>query len=57
MENSNLDLYHRYNQERLIEKTASQVDMLRVMDNFKKSVDFFNSFGIKNTQTTKKPLG
>lgn len=54
----------QYNQERLTSKTVTQVDMLKVMDNYKRSVDYFNSYGITSNKgagtgmaDAKKPLG
>lgn len=57
MENSK-DLYLRYNEERLTAKTVPQVNMHKVMDNYKRSVDFFNSYGIapKSANLHAKPL-
>jgi len=55
MENSK-DLYEQYNKQRLLGKEGPKVDMLKVMDNFKRSTDFFNNFGIKNNGPVKKPL-
>jgi hypothetical protein len=37
-------------------KSAPQIEMLRVMDNLKKSIDFYNSFGITSKHEIKKPL-
>jgi hypothetical protein len=57
MENSK-NLYRQFNEQRLIDKSAPNVDMFKVMDNLKKSVDFYNSFGIsKASSNNKKPLG
>lgn len=58
MENSK-DSYRRFNEQRLVDKAAPKVDMLKVMDTFKRGVDLYNSFGIKGqdkTGTCKKPL-
>jgi hypothetical protein len=33
-----------------MEKTAAHVSMLSVMDTYKKSVDFYNSFGMSKTK-------
>lgn len=57
MEN-NKNLLLKFHEERLTAKTAPQVDMHKVMDTYKRSVDFFNSFGIrpKVSNEIKKPL-
>lgn len=47
-------MFRQYNEERLLGKTAPQVDMMKVMDNFKKSVDYFNSYGIDSTKDKDK---
>lgn len=52
---NNKSLFRQYNEERLLGKTAPQVDMMKVMDNFKKSVDYFNSYGIDSTKDKDKP--
>jgi len=36
-----------------MDKSAPQVEMIKVMDSFKRSVDFYNSYGIKNKQEHK----
>lgn len=46
MEN-NKSLFRQYNEERVLGKTGPQIDMFKVMDSFKKSVDYFNSYGIE----------
>ena len=51
---NNKSLFRQYNEERLLGKTAPQVDMMKVMDNFKKSVDYFNSYGIDSTKDKDK---
>ena len=40
----------------MIDKSAPQVEMLKVMDSFKKSVDFYNSYGINSKYENKRPL-
>lgn len=49
-----------YNEQRLVDKDAPRVEMLKVMENYKRSVDFFNSFGLdtkkKHHPETKRPL-
>lgn len=57
MEN-NKGMVLKFHEERLTAKTVPQVDMHKVMDTFKRSVDFFNSYGIapKPTNEVKKPL-
>jgi hypothetical protein len=55
MENS-IDHFRKYHQERLINKSAPQVEMLRVMENLKRSVDFYNSYGLDFKHEIKKPL-
>lgn len=35
-----------YNEQRLVDRDGPRVDMLKVMENFKRSADFFNSYGI-----------
>jgi hypothetical protein len=53
MENS--PVYAQYQQNELMEKTAPQFDMLKILDNYKRSVDAYNSYGIKKkTDTTKE---
>jgi hypothetical protein len=59
-------IYDQYMQNRMIEKTAPQFDMLKTLETYKKSVDAFNSYGLKkklqsdnpeaNTQPAKKVL-
>lgn len=59
MENSK-DTYRKFNEQRLVDKAAPKVDMLKVMDTFRRGVDFYNSYGIKGHDkagTCKKPLG
>jgi len=60
-------IYYQYEQNRMIEKTAPRFDMLKTLETYKRSVDAFNSFGLKknlssdnpeaNTQQPKKVLG
>lgn len=56
MEN-NKTLFRQYNEERILGKTAPQVEMLRVLDSFKKSVDYFNSYGIDSAKDKDKGWG
>ncbi len=58
MEN-NKDLYKEFNQHKKRDGDAPKVDMFKVMDNFKRSVNFYNSFGLNNDNnksTGKAPL-
>lgn len=58
MEN-NKDLYKEFNEHKKREGDAPKVDMLKVMDNFKRSVNFYNSFGLNkdnNKSMGKAPL-
>jgi len=51
MENNPL-YYVQYQQTRLMEKTAPQFDMLKTLETYKRSVDAYNSFGIKPKTVT-----
>ena len=47
MENKK-ELFQKYQEERTKDKTMFEVDRMAVLENFRKSVDFYNSFGLKN---------
>ena len=38
-------------------KEGPQFDIIRFMDDFKKSVDFYNSYGLQPKSDKKAPLG
>lgn len=48
-------LYNQYEQNRMIEKTAPQFDMLKTLETYKKSVDAYNSYGLKKKVTSDNP--
>jgi hypothetical protein len=63
MEN-NKSNYEIFKQERLQEKVFAQIDQLKVLETFQRSVNLFNSFGLKDkappvepTNTKVKALG
>ena len=58
MEN-NKDLYQKYEQEKLKEKAVPEFDLIKFMENYKRNVDFFNSYGLKPKvgHAVKVPLG
>jgi hypothetical protein len=39
--------YNNYQENRILDKTMPKFDMLKTLDNYKKSVDAFNSYGLK----------
>lgn len=51
----NKAIYDQYLQNRMIEKTAPQFDMLKTLETYKRSVDAFNSFGLKKKTTSDNP--
>ena len=63
----NKAIYDQYQQNRMLEKTAPHFDMLKTLETYKRSVDAYNSYGLKkkttsdnpeaNTQPSKKVLG
>ena len=48
-------IYDQYLQNRMIEKTAPQFDMLKTLETYKKSVDAFNSYGLKKKTQSDNP--
>ncbi len=51
MENN--PIYAQYEQNRLVEKTAPQFDMLKTLETYKRSVDAYNNYGLrKKTDNT-----
>lgn len=48
-------LYNQYEQNRMIEKTAPQFDMLKTLETYKKSVDAYNSYGLKKKVASDNP--
>jgi hypothetical protein len=55
MENK-VDRFHKYSEQRLIDKSAPRAEMFKVIENLKRSVDFYNSYGLKPMHEKKKPL-
>ncbi len=53
--NSNKSIYQKYEQNRIMDKTMPQFDMLKTLETFKKSVDAFNSYGIKKNALSDNP--
>lgn len=39
----------------MIEKTAPQFDMLKTLETYKRSVDAYNSFGLKKKSSSDNP--
>lgn len=50
MQNQNFELYKKYNEQRLSEKMVPSMDMMKVLENYRRSVDFYNNFGIKSSK-------
>jgi len=56
MENSsNRLIYERYEQNRLMDKTMPKFDMLKTLETYKKSVDAFNTYGLKKNANSGNP--
>ena len=59
MEN-NKELYAKYEHERKNERAVPEFDLIKYMENYKKNVDFYNSYGLKQNDhmsPNKIPLG
>lgn len=50
MENQR-DLFRQYKEEKLNEKAVPEFDLIRFMDSYKRSINFYNSYGLD-----KKPV-
>ena len=51
----NKAIYDQYEQNRLVEKTAPKFDMLKTLETYKRSVDAFNSYGLKKKTSSDNP--
>jgi hypothetical protein len=43
-----------FHKNRLIEKTFQKIDMIKLMENYQKSINSFNSYGLKKHQKDKE---
>lgn len=48
-------IYKKYEQNRLLDKTMPKFDMLKTLETYKKSVDAFNSYGLKKKPSSDNP--
>lgn len=55
MEN-NKQLYTQYETQKRLEKDIPEFDLIKFMETYKKSVDFYNSYGFSKKVPTKKVL-
>ena len=56
MEN-NKELFKKYNEEKRNQNVVPEFNIVRFMDGFKKSVDYYNSYGLdKKNHEKKNPL-
>ena len=50
------DLYQKFREESLNAKVVPQFDLMRFMDDYKRSVNFYNSYGLNDKSNTGKIL-